>query len=236
MNVDHAATIRSCPLFGAVRRDLLERIADAAIERHMGPHRTLVSQGEPFHYLGIVVEGSIVATATSAEGRERILYEAKPIDTFGVIPLLDEGGTVARIAAGEHGATLLLIPKHAVDLACRSDAALSFRFARAAAHRARTLTQSLSDLAFASTAARTARALLSFLPVQPADVSMTGWVEAPLELRCLSQAHLARLVGTVRVVAARVLHALAVGNGIILERGRVVRINAAVLAHWVQPR
>jgi CRP-like cAMP-binding protein len=233
MKSSYAHMIASCPLFSKLRCDVLEHVGSAAVERHLAPRRSLVSQGEPFPYLGVVVDGSIVAIAASAAGREQLLYEAMPNDTFGEIPMLDDGSTLAYFAAGERGAISLLIPRSVLDFVCRSDPALSIRLAQAAAHRARILTERLSELAFVSTTSRIARAIASFLPADITDASRATWVEAPIGLRRLSQAKIGRLAGTVRVVVARVLGALAMADAISLRAGRVTRINLPELARWL---
>jgi len=84
-----------------------------------------------------------------------------------------------------------------------------------------------------STTSRIARAIASFLPADITDASRATWVEAPIGLRRLSQAKIGRLAGTVRVVVARVLGALAMADAISLRAGRVTRINLPELARWL---
>jgi CRP-like cAMP-binding protein len=157
------------------------------------------------------------------------LYEASEGETFGEIPLLDNEATLSHLAAGDRGAVTVLIPKRTLEGACRSDAALALRLARATAHRARILTERLEDLAFASTTTRIARVILSFAP--NSNGATPDWVEAPIELRQLSQTRIADLAGTVRVVVARALRTLTDDGALVMDHGRVVRLNRAALAH-----
>jgi CRP-like cAMP-binding protein len=206
----------------------MSRLAESSIERHMGPDRTLVAQSEPFPYLGVVLDGSIVASFLTADGRDHLLYEIPPPETFAEIPMVDEHGALTTLASGPDGALVVLVPRADVEAACRIDARLSFQIARVTAARARTLARSVGSLAFTSTTRRVARVIRSTL----AD-DAPGKIVAPHALRSLSQAQIAVRAGTVRVVAARALHALAESGAIELDGGRIVAVDTAILSRRV---
>jgi CRP-like cAMP-binding protein len=129
---DRSALLRGLPLFERVHPELLDLLAGTALERRVPPHQRLASKGESFPFLGIVFEGSVVALASSASGRQQLLYEATPCDSFGEISLLDEGSTLSQFAAGDRGATFMMVPKRALEIACGSEPALALRIARLA--------------------------------------------------------------------------------------------------------
>jgi CRP-like cAMP-binding protein len=218
-------TIARCPLFAGIGKRLLARLAGAAIERRAGPNETLAKQGEPFPFLGIVAEGSVVAIISERDGREQVLYQSVPGETFAEVPSLDGRVTLYRFAAGARGALSLLIPRLALEEACEASTELGLRLARVVSERARVLADSLTHLAFETTLERITRAIRSHLPREA-----TGWVNASPELRSLSQKQLAELSGTVRIVVARALRSLAAANVIELEGGRIKRVNADTLA------
>jgi CRP-like cAMP-binding protein len=232
---DRSALLRGLPLFERVHPELLDLLAGTALERRVPPHQRLASKGESFPFLGIVFEGSVVALASSASGRQQLLYEATPCDSFGEISLLDEGSTLSQFAAGDRGATFMMVPKRALEIACGSEPALALRIARLAAHRARVLTQRLADLAFDSTTTRIVRIILSFCPDLPAAAMEAEgqWIAAPSELLRLTQSQLAERAGTVRIVASRVLRSLAKNGNIVLDRGRIARLNPVALARML---
>jgi len=220
--------LRRCAVFAGIASRTLSRLAESSIERHMGPNQILVTQSESFPYLGVVLDGSVIASFLTADGRDHLLYEINPPETFAEIPMIDEHGALSTLASGPDGALVVLIPKTIVESGCRSDAKLSYQIARVTAARARTLARSVGTLAFASTARRVARVVRSTL-----TDGAVGRVDAPEALRALSQGQIALRAGTVRVVAARTLHALAESGAIELERGRIVAVDTAILAQWV---
>lgn len=220
-----ADAIACSPLFEGIGKPLIARLAGAAIERRAGPNETFAPQGEPFPFLGIVVEGSVVAIISSRDGRGQILYQSVPGETFAEVPSLDGRVTLYRFAAGARGASSLLIPMSVLEEACEASAELGLRLARVVSERARVLADSLTHLAFETTLERITRAIRSYIPREAA-----GWVDATSELRSLSQKQLAELSGTVCIVVARALRSLAAANVIELENGRIKRVNADTLA------
>jgi CRP-like cAMP-binding protein len=59
------------------------------------------------------------------------------------------------------------------------------------------------------------------------------WIAAPSELLRLTQSQLAERAGTVRIVASRVLRSLAKNGNIVLDRGRIARLNPVALARML---
>lgn len=219
-----ADAIACCPLFEGISKPLLARLAGAAVELRFGPHETFAPQGEPFPFLGIVAEGSMVAIISSRDGREQILFQSAPRQTFGEVPSLDGRVTLWRFEAGARGVLSLLIPQAMLEEACEASAEFGLRLARVVSERARILADCLTNLAFETTLERITRAIRSFIPR-----NIAGWIDASPELRGLSQNQLAELSGTVRIVVARALRSLAAANVIELENGRIKRVNAAAL-------
>src|ERR1700680_2253093 len=185
-----ARAIRACAVFSTVKQAPLRRLAAASFERSLAPRRVLASLGRPFPLLGIVVRGSIVCEASSEGGRDQLLYEARPTETFAETIMLDEGRMLAHFAAGSDGAHLVLIPRAAVVAECAHYPMLALCIAKATAHRARILVERLVTFAFSSTTSRVARALLGRVP------TTSGWVDAPLDVRRWSQTQIALLAGT----------------------------------------
>ncbi|MGH7683510.1 MAG: Crp/Fnr family transcriptional regulator, partial [Vulcanimicrobiaceae bacterium] len=96
---------------------------------------------------------------------------------------------------------------------------LALRLGRRTALRARELSERMMRAVFSSTTARIARSLLPY--AGPAE----GLVPTLPPLSQMSQAQIATIAGTVRIVAARSLAKLARERAIELRRGRVARID-----------
>ncbi|MDQ2817178.1 MAG: Crp/Fnr family transcriptional regulator [Candidatus Eremiobacteraeota bacterium] len=218
--------LRRCPAFKDAPLSLVSHVLSNCTERQLSRNEVIAHQGDPFPYLGVVREGSVRAKLGSPDGREQLVYEAHPLETFAEIPLLDQGETLSLLCAGEEGACVALIARAALVHVCAVDKSLSLRVAEAAAQRARSMMGRLTELAFTSTTSRIARALLRC--AQPGSNA-----KASPQFARLSQAKIAELGGTVRVVAARSLRTLADVGAIRLRKGRVVQIDEEALAKFL---
>jgi acetate kinase len=73
-----------------------------------GPGEVIVHAGDELHFLGIVLEGKIVASVPSADGEQQSLGELKPGDTFGEMALMTGDPAVADFVAVEHSRVMLV--------------------------------------------------------------------------------------------------------------------------------
>lgn len=217
------AALQGCALFAGVTNGSLRQLAASSSVRRVPAARALSIAGAPFPYLGLVIEGSINARTHADNVRDELLYESSAGETFAEIPLLDEQDTLWDFEAPRGGALVVLVPRAAIIRACRRSPSLALRLAQAAARRARTVAQRLAALAFGSTTMRVARVVRGEAPAS------SDWIDAPAEISRLSQSDIAERAGTVRVVAARALHALETAGAIEMHRGRVLKIHPARL-------
>ena len=216
---DLRSFLRHCSTLADLDEDALERIARVAEERTLQPGGVLIEQGEHLRALALVRTGLIAAIASSPDGRERLLYEALPFDTCGEIEFFDGGAAPARLVAAYGAARVVLIPRAPAIEIARQFPMLALRLARRTALRAREIAERMMHAAFSSTTARIARSLLPY--AGPAE----GLVPTLPPLSQMSQAQIATIAGTVRIVAARGLAKLARERAIELRRGRVSRID-----------
>lgn len=211
--------LRHCSILADLDEAALERMAQASEERSLRPGGVLIEQGEHLRALVFVRTGFIAAIASSSEGREQLLYEALPFDTCGDIEFFDDGPAPARLVAAYGAAQAVLVPRAvAIDVA-REFPMLALRLGRRTALRARELSERMMRTVFSSMTARIARALLPY--AGPAE----GMVPTLPPLSQMSQAQIATIAGTVRIVAARGLAKLVRERAIELRRGRVARID-----------
>jgi CRP/FNR family cyclic AMP-dependent transcriptional regulator len=216
---DLLSFLRHCSTLADLDEHALARMADVAEERSFPPGGVLIEQGEHLRALALVRTGLIAAIASSPDGREQLLYEALPFDPCGEIEFFDDGAAPARLVAAYGAAQVVLIPRtRAIEIA-RQFPMLALRVGRRTALRARELSDRMMHTAFSSTEARVARALLPY--AGPAE----GLVPTLPPLSQMSQAQIATIAGTVRIVAARGLAKLVKERAIELRRGRVTRID-----------
>ncbi|MGH7659942.1 MAG: DUF2249 domain-containing protein [Vulcanimicrobiaceae bacterium] len=216
---DVASFLRHCSILADLGEEAVKRMADASEERSLQPGGVLIEQGEHLRALAFVRTGLIAAIASSPEGREQLLYEALPFDTCGVIEFFDDGAAPARLVAAYGAAQVVLVPRTLAIEIARQYPMLALRLGRRTALRARELSERMMRAVFSSTTARIARSLLPY--AGPAE----GLVPTLPPLSQMSQAQIATIAGTVRIVAARSLAKLARERAIELRRGRVARID-----------
>ncbi|TAM75432.1 DUF2249 domain-containing protein [bacterium] len=198
-----------------------------ALERSI-PHReALNEQGSQWPYLGFVREGTLGMIAGSANGRERLLFEFLPFETFGELSLVDGGTMLGRVAPPFGAARIVAVPRNVVLKQMESDIGLVRSIALLCAQRGRALAERLEFLAGRSTVERVARALL---PYAPPDQGLAPVLSSA---RRMSQSQLAIAAGTVREVAARALFELENAGAIELEGGRIARIDRAKLSSFL---
>lgn len=221
-----AQGLRACRVFARVSERSLALLARDSVSRRLPPRKAVFEQGARFDRFGVVTRGSVRAVVTERNGRQQLLYQVSPGDTFAEIPSFGLDETLWRVAAGDDGATIILIPPRTLRAACDLDARLGPRLARTTAARASLLSKRLMDLKFATTLTRVAQVLVQ----ATGDPREDRMIEAPPWVSKLSQRQLAELAGTVRVVVARVLQSFQDSGAVQLSRGRVTRIRPTRLA------
>lgn len=216
---DLRSFLRHCATLVDISAGDLARMADEAAVRTLDPGEVLVEQGERPSGLILVRSGVVAAIASSAEGREQLLYEALPFETCAEPELFDDGATQARLVAAYGTAQVVAVPRALALGIARRSPMFALRLGARAGLRARELGERLMRVAFSSTIARIACALLPY--ACPAE----GMVPTLPPLSRMSQSQIATIAGTVRIVAARGLAAMVREGAIELRRGRVTRVD-----------
>jgi CRP-like cAMP-binding protein/uncharacterized protein (DUF2249 family) len=216
---DAASFLRRSSLLAPLDEEARAKLLATAFERTCAAGETLVEQGDAFPYLGFVQHGVVAAVALSSGGREHVIYEALPLETFAELELLDGASATARMSAMYAEARVVLVPRDAMLEACQRSAMLSLRLGATVARRTRLLVERAGALAFGSTLSRIARALL------PYARAAEGLAPAIPPLPAMTQLEIATLAGTVRVVAARGLAELSAAGAIEMRAGRVTSVD-----------
>lgn len=216
---DLGSFLRHCSVFSDLDDDARRALAAAGIERTLDSGGVLIEQGQRLGACVLVRTGVLAAIASSEDGREQLLYEALPFETCGEIELFDDGGFCARLVASYGSARVVLLPRAIVFETAHRFPMFGLRLGMRAAVRGRTLGERLMHIAFSSTTARIARALL------PYAAPAAGMAPTLPPLSEMSQTHIATIAGTVRIVVARGLAKLVKERAIELRRGKVSHID-----------
>jgi CRP-like cAMP-binding protein len=120
----------------------------------------ICSRGEPGDSMMVVVSGRVRISSVSIEGREVILNEILPGQTFGEIAFLDGSERTADATAMEP-TRLLVLHRRDFQPFLRDRVALCLEVMKLLCQRLRHTTEQVEDLALRSLEARLARVLLA---------------------------------------------------------------------------
>lgn len=209
--------LRAFPYFAPLDAQEIERIGRKVQEHSFAKGEVLFLEGEPCQGLYIVKSGEIRIFKSSSEGREQVLFIARPKDSFNDVPVFDGGPNPASASALELS-TVYIVPKEVMlSLVRGSPAALAV--IRLFAARLRHLTLLVEDLSFRQVVSRLAKRIL--------ELSEKEGQTTP-ELR-LTQDELAAMVGSVRDVVGRGLKNLERAGAIRMEGQRIVVLDRGKL-------
>jgi CRP/FNR family transcriptional regulator len=209
--------LRRVPYFAGLPEDLLGELALAAAERRAARGQIVFVEGEPCAGLHIVAQGEVRIYKLSPQGREQVLQQIGPGETFNEVAVWDGGANPASAMAATD-AVILVLQRDAVHRLALTRPELAWALLESIARRTRHLVFVVEDLALRSVKARVARLLLA----QAARASKPG------ELRrdqMITQAEMAARLGTVREMIGRALRDLADDGLIEFDRHRIVIID-----------
>jgi CRP-like cAMP-binding protein len=211
------AALRKTALFGDLHSDDLEQLASRAVERKLRRGEVLFVGGESAAGLYVVVEGSIRAFRTGADGREQTIHVERAGATLAEIPVFDGGPYPSTTAAEEDSVVLLLEKKHVFAL-CMDRPAIALAALRLLASRMRNCAALVESLSLRDVDRRLAQLLLE----ESSDYGRHQGDSVTFEL-ALTHQQLAARIGSVREVVSRALGRLQASR-LIVVNGRTVTI------------
>jgi CRP-like cAMP-binding protein/uncharacterized protein (DUF2249 family) len=221
------AVLRRAPAFAAGSVRTRAALAAVAVVKRLARGDTAFRQGVRWPYVGLVCEGTLAIIANGPGGRQHLLFEILPLETFGEAAALDGGATLGDATVISAQARIALVPTADLGGALSLDPALARAFCTVCAQRTRLLAERLTAQVSRPTIARIAAAIL---PYAPPD---RGLAHALPPLPEMTQVQLAAAAGTVKEVASRVLAELEETGAIELIRGRVARTDRARLTQFI---
>ncbi|MBI4295966.1 MAG: Crp/Fnr family transcriptional regulator [Chloroflexi bacterium] len=209
--------LSSLPYFVSLNPQELENVRKAVIELAFDKGEVVLLQGEPCRGLYVVKSGQVRIYMSSPDGREQVLFVARPGDSFNDVPVFDGGPNPASGLTLEP-TTIYLIPKEAIlSLISSCPAALSI--IKVLGARLRRLTSIVEDLSFRTVVSRLAKVLM--------ELAVAGGGPAPVPR--LTQDEIAARVGSVRDVVGRALRALEKAGAIRIEGQRIIVVDRSKL-------
>lgn len=214
MPVDIEA-VRQIPLFAALSRDELARVAAMAVERHFARGDIILLEGDMGGSLHYVHTGLIKVFKTSSEGKEQVLRLIGEGHTFNDVPALDGGPNPASAAALEASDVYIMRRADLREL-IRTRPEVAEAVVQSLASALRHLVVLVEDLSLRHVTARVAKLLFE---------QETSSVGSGQQGYRLTQTEMAAMVGTAREVVGRALKVLEAAGAIEMQQGRAVVLN-----------
>jgi len=219
--VHKADMIRKIPYFTALPPDEVERLAASARLIAAANGEVLFREGEPAQGLYWLRSGRVKVVRYSPEGRQLIVREFRPGETFNEVGALDASENAATAVAGEEGTEALLIPGERIRGLAQRYPELDAAMMQAMACKLRFAMSRMNQLALLDVKARLAACLL-----ERADEE--GRVSG------VTQEELAAELGTVRQVLGRTLAELQRAGIVEVKRGSIRILDREALASCEQ--
>jgi len=204
----------------ALPEALLQQVAQQAVVRTFQKNAIVVTEGDESDSLYVLVSGRAKVFVSDADGKEVQLNQLGAGEYFGEVTL-DGGLRSASVMALEDcRCAVLRRAELAGFMAGHPDFAL--HIIRKLAHRVRSLTDSVRDLAFIDVYGRVARLLLEL--AEEVDGRMV------ISER-MTQKDIAARIGASREMVSRIFSDLTEGGYVRKEEGRIVVLRKPP-AHW----
>lgn len=207
--------------FKGLSDEKLNLIKPVLFEKKYGRGDIVIYEGEPAKAIFFVYSGAVKIFKTSVEGKEQILYIARPGDSFNDVPVFDEGSNPASAQA--MGEVLLYeIEKQAILTILENNPDIAVNTIKVLAEQIRHLVTLVEDLSFRNVMGRVAKILLEYAREEPGVGPK------------LTQQEMAAMAGSAREVVGRSLKALEESGFIQLNRQKVSITDIDALREMVE--
>jgi len=153
------AILQNHPIFGELRRDLLERLSSHAVRRTVRSGTTIFAMGDPGTCLFAVCSSTVKISAPSRAGRSAIFNLVSEGAVFGEIALLDGLPRTADATAMTDCELMSIEGRDFVPL-LREQPEIALKVIEVLCGRLRRTTEQLEDVMFLDLPGRLAKALL----------------------------------------------------------------------------
>lgn len=216
MDAPSVGRIRELPYLRDLTDEEFRAFAASIVVKEYGPRDIVMSASEPPPGFFIVVEGKARIYRVGRDGREQTLRLVRPGDTFGEVPVFDDGPSPAWVEALEE-TRLVILPTAEFRQLILQEPRIALSLLRQFARRIRVLTRQVEEMSLQTVESRLARYLFQLAQEEGADDERGIIVP-----RQLTQQDLATIVGSVREVVGRTMKTLEREGVIEIERDRVI--------------
>ncbi len=227
--VDPASEVRAflegLPLFAGLGEASILTLARAGRFVHVEKGQFIFFQSDPSEKVYLVHTGLVSIMLESQDGREMVINEMRPGNSFGEVGVLT-GQPRSTSAIIRKEGTLLELPRQAFLGILAAEPVLARRMLEMTANRLRGSSERESALAFLDAQARLARLLLQLEALEEQKTEK-GYVT-------ISQEELAQRTGQTRQTVAKALGRWRRAGWLITGRGHIMILNQRALAKLEQ--
>jgi CRP-like cAMP-binding protein len=207
-----AHALRRMSLFAGLSDDALARVASVAIRRAYASGETVIFEGDPCQAAYFIAQGQMRVYRLSPAGRQQVLAQLGPGQTFNTVPPFQPHGVNHATAEALTPVTLYAILCQDFRRLVGECPELALAILQDFAERLDHLTDLVEDLSLHTVRGRLARFLLEH-------------AEAGQVTRRWTQEEIAAHLGTVRDMVGRTLRAFADAGLLRIERQRIVLLD-----------
>ena len=201
--------LRLSAYFSGLDSKELDSIREHMFEKSVARGEVIIFEGEPATAIYIVISGVVKVFKTSTDGKEQIIYLARPGDSFNDVPVFGGGLNLASAEAMTQ-VNLCGIKKDELEAILPGNHKLAENVLKVLSQRVEQMVSLVEDLSFRRVTGRVAKILL-----ENAE-DTTG------QRHRLTQQEMAAMAGTAREMIGRSLKLLEDEGKIRLERNRIV--------------
>jgi CRP/FNR family transcriptional regulator, cyclic AMP receptor protein len=224
---DIVSLLAKVPVFEAMGREDLHRVAEVAVPRHFAAGQVIFREGDASDTCYIVRSGHARAVRENVDGRTIALAHFGPGDIFGELAMFDAEKRSATLEALDDLYAIAIAGSDMRRL-MRQHAEMSAKLAIALARRLREANERLSRQSFQTVQSRVAGVLVQL--VEQAQSEGAGPRDVELKV---TQAEVAQLAGSSRESASRFLAVLERAGVITQGRGRIVVHDPEALQRYI---
>lgn len=217
---DRVEMIKAVSYFAILPPGEIERLAESSRLLRLDANETLFREGEPALGLYCLRRGRVKVVRYSPDGRQLIVREFRPGETFNEVGALDASDNAATAIAAEKDTEVVLVPGELVRALARKYPELDSAMMTAMAGKLRFAMGRMNELALMDVKARLAAHLL-----EHADES--GSISG------ITHEELAARLGTVRQVLGRTLGELQKAGAVRVRRGSIQIVDRTILEDLV---
>ena len=201
--------LKSISYFSGLNLSELDSIRKLLFEKTVAEGEIILFEGESAEALYFVASGLIKVFKTSVEGKEQILYFARPDESFNDVSVLTGRQNLASVQA-LGPVVLYRMKKSDLEAVLRNYPKVALNVISVLSQRVKILLSLVEDLSFRRVTNRVARILL--------EHAADGTAQKPR----LTQQEMAAMAGTAREMVGRSLKTLEEDGVIRLERHRIM--------------